>query len=325
MLQFLFILPKLCYTACMEKNIVGRFAPSPSGYMHMGNLLSMLLAWLDCRALGGEMVFRMEDLDPARSKQVYIDALSRDLNWLGLDWDRGWPEAGYAQSGRTAFYAEVFQTLKEKELVYPCWCSRAERLAAASAPHEGEAQADPGCRCAHLGKEERLEKLRENPRCAWKLRAPDRVITLIDGHFGTYSRNPAREGGDCIVRRADGVYAYQLAVSADDLAMGVTRVVRGRDLLPSAPLQAFLIETLGGRAPMYCHAPLLTDGKGQGKLSKRIGSLSTELLRAQYTPQALCGHLAHLCGLIDRGEPVTPQELVPEFSWEKIKKEDIAI
>ena len=120
----------------MAASVVGRFAPSPSGYMHMGNLLAMLLAWLDCRAQNGKLIFRMEDLDPERSRPVYRDALAEDLRWLGLDWDRGWPEEDYAQSKRTALYEEAFACLRERGLVYPCWCTRSERLAAASAPHK---------------------------------------------------------------------------------------------------------------------------------------------------------------------------------------------
>ena len=307
----------------MEKSVVGRFAPSPSGYLHMGNLLAMLLAWLDCRALGGELVFRMEDLDPARSKPEYIAALANDLRWLGLDWDRGWPDPAYAQSKRRALYEEAFRELQARDLVYPCWCSRAERLAAASAPHPGEQQADFGCRCARLSRAEREEQLRGGRPPAWKLRCPDETISINDGHYGPYAQNLAREGGDCIIRRADGVFAYQLAVSVDDRDMGVTRVVRGRDLLSSAPRQKWLIETLGGAAPDYCHGPLISSG--EGKLSKRLGSLSTRQLRLDYTPEALVGRLACLCGLIDREEALTPRELLSVFSWDRVKTEDIPI
>ena len=305
----------------MNTAIVGRFAPSPSGYMHMGNLLAMLLAWLDCRALGGELVFRMEDLDPARSKRAYVEALGEDLRWLGLDWDRGWPDPDYAQSRRTALYEEAFAVLRERGLVYPCWCTRSERLAAASAPHPGETEHDSGCRCAHLGSAERDALLRSGRPHAWKLRCPDETITVDDGHYGLYTQNPAREVGDCILRRADSVFAYQLAVSVDDRLMGVTRVVRGRDLLASAPRQKWLIETLGGTAPDYCHTPLLCTG--EGKLSKRLGSLSTRELRQTVRPEELVGRLAFLCGLQDRDEPTTPRELLADFSWERVKTEDI--
>ena len=305
----------------MSTNVVGRFAPSPSGYLHMGNLLAMLLAWLDCRALGGRMLFRMEDLDPARSKALYRDCMADDLRWLGLDWDFGWPEPGYAQSARTAVYEEAFRELQRRELVYPCWCSRAERLAAASAPHPGEAEFDSGCRCAHLSAKERLARELSGRRPAWKLRCPDRTVRVDDGHYGPVVQNLARDAGDFIIRRADGVFAYQLAVSVDDMRMSVTRVVRGRDLLSSAPRQKWLIETLGGTAPSYCHAPLLTDGAG--KLSKRLGSLSTQVLRRETTPEALTGRLACLCGLAETDAPVTPRALIPRFSWEKIKKDDV--
>ena len=309
----------------MTAPIVGRFAPSPSGYMHMGNLLAMLLAWLDCRSSGGEMVFRMEDLDPARSKTVFAEAMADDLRWLGLDWDRGWPgEAGYAQSGRTAIYEDAFETLKARDLVYPCWCTRSERLAAASAPHPGEREHDSGCRCAHLTAAERDAMRLNGRRPAWKLRCPDERITVLDGHYGAFTQNPAREVGDFIVRRADGVFAYQLAVSVDDMLMGVTRVVRGRDLLSSAPRQKWLIETLGGTAPDYCHCPLLT-GDGTGKLSKRLGSLSTQVLRQEKRPEEVLGTLSYLCGLTETAGPVTARELIPGFSWQKIKHEDIFI
>jgi glutamyl-tRNA synthetase len=148
----------------------------------MGNLLAMLLAWLDCRAKNGRLIFRLEDLDPARSKQIYIDALAEDLRWLGLDWDEGWPDPAYAQSRRGERYAAAFEFLKEKGLCYPCWCSRAERLAAASAPAPGEEQFDPGCRCAHMTGTEREAMARSGRRPAWKLKSPDETISLLDGH-----------------------------------------------------------------------------------------------------------------------------------------------
>ena len=306
-----------------EKQTVGRFAPSPSGYLHLGNLLAMLLAWLDCRAQNGKLIFRLEDLDPARSKREYIEALAGDLRWLGLDWDEGWPDPAYAQSARTERYEAAFQLLRERGLCYPCWCSRAERLAAASAPAPGEEQFDPGCRCARLSEAEREKLWAGARRPAWKLRAPDRVICLEDGHYGPIRQNPAREGGDFVIRRSDGVFAYQLAVCVDDMEMGVTRVVRGRDLLDSAPRQSWLIQTLGGAAPSYCHTPLITDGGG--KLSKRLGSLSTQVLRRETRPEALLGRLAFLCGLRDREEAATARELLADFDWSKIKTEDIRI
>ncbi len=306
----------------MDTPIKGRFAPSPSGYLHLGNLLAMLLAWLDSRALGGAMVLRMEDLDPVRTRPEYARAIADDLAWLGLDWDEGYPDPAWCQSGRTALYDRAFRTLDDMGLVYPCWCSRAQRLAA-SAPHPGEPSYDGSCPCAHLTEAERTARIAAGRLPAWKVRVPRQTVTVSDGHYGPYAQDLVRDCGDFIIRRADGIYAYQLAVSVDDMAMGVTRVVRGRDLLSSAPRQAWLIRLLGGTPPAYCHLPLLTGA--EGKLSKRLGSLSTQALRRDVTPQALAGHLAFLAGLLPAPEPVTPRELVGIFSWDKVPREDIPI
>lgn len=304
----------------MNKSIRGRFAPSPSGYMHLGNLLSMLLAWLDARSLGGEVVFRMEDLDPARSREEYARAMEDDLRWLGLDWDEGYPQPDFCQSRRTKIYEEAFESLREKDLVYPCYCSRAERLAA-SAPHPGEEHFDPGCRCAHFTGAERRAMEARGRKPAWKIRVPDRTIAVCDEHYGLLEQNLAREGGDFILRRSDGVYAYQLAVTVDDALMGVNRVVRGRDLLASSPRQAWLMELWGAPVPAYAHGPLLLTGKG--KMSKRLGDLSTKELRRHYRPEELVGETAFLLGLIDRAEPISARELLPHFNWKNICLEDI--
>ena len=305
----------------MNTAVKGRFAPSPSGYMHMGNLLSMLLAWLDARALGGAMLFRMEDLDPARSEERFAQAAAADLKKLGLHWEEGYPAPDYCQSRRTELYEDAFQTLRNRGLVYPCWCSRAQRLAA-SAPHPGELQHDPGCRCARFSAAERESMLSSGRRPAWKIRVPDETFTVEDVHYGSFTQNLARDCGDFILRRSDGVFAYQLAVSLDDAAMGVTRVVRGRDLLSSAPRQVWLISLLGGVAPVYAHGPLLT--ADSHKLSKRLGSLNTQSLFSRHTPEALVGLLAYTAGLIDRPESVAAADLIPGFSWDKIPREDLA-
>ena len=301
----------------------GRFAPSPSGRLHIGNMLSSLLAWLDVRSRGGEMLFRLEDLDPERSWEDCALMMADDLRWLGLDWDLGWPmDPGCRQGRRTAEYESAFAQLGEAGLLYRCWCSRAERLAA-SAPHPGEE--NPGsCRCRSLPEGEIAALERRGRRAAYKVIAPDADVTVEDGHYGTYTDNLARGGGDFIVRRSDGVFAYQLAVSVDDAAMGVTRVVRARDLLPSAPRQKWLIETLGGTAPEYCHAPLMVSPSGR-KLSKREGDLNMESLRKRYTPEGLTGVLACLCGLIERPESVSPRELVGNFDWNKVAREDVIL
>ena len=301
----------------------GRFAPSPSGRLHIGNMLSSLLAWLDVRSRGGEMLFRLEDLDPERSWEDCALMMADDLRWLGLDWDLGWPmDKDCRQGRRTAEYESAFAQLGEAGLLYRCWCSRAERLAA-SAPHPGEE--NPGsCRCRSLPEGEIAALERRSRRAAFKVITPDADVTVEDGHYGTYTENLARGGGDFIVRRSDGVFAYQLAVSVDDAAMGVTRVVRARDLLPSAPRQKWLIETLGGTAPEYCHAPLIVSPSGR-KLSKREGDLNMESLRKRYTPEGLTGVLACLCGLIERPESVSPRELVGNFDWNKVAREDVIL
>ena len=298
----------------MNTQIVGRFAPSPSGYLHLGNLLAMLLAWLDCRAQNGRLLFRMEDLDPARSKPAFRDAMADDLRWLGLDWDEGWPDPAYAQSRRGARYEAAFQSLRQRELVYPCWCSRAQRLSSGG-----------DCPCARLSRRQQDARLLSGPAPAWKLRAPDRELCLWDGHYGSLRQNLAREGGDFILRRADGVFAYQLAVSVDDLEMGVTRVVRGRDLLDSTPRQVWLIQTLGGHAPSYCHAPLLVQPGGAHKLSKRLGSLSTQVLRRELRPEQVLGLLARLSGLREEAAPVSARELLDGFDWSRVRREDIPL
>ncbi len=304
----------------MNKSIRGRFAPSPSGYMHMGNLLSMLLAWLDARHLNGEIIFRMEDLDPSRSRDEYALAMADDLRWLGLDWDDGYPDPDYCQSRRTAFYEEAFEALKAKDLVYPCYCSRAERLAA-SAPHPGEQHRDPSCRCAHFSPTQRRAMELQGRKPAWKIRVPDRNIIVSDEHYGPLEQNLARDVGDFILRRSDGVYAYQLAVTLDDALMGVNRVVRGRDLLESCPRQAWLMELWGAPVPDYTHGPLLLFDRR--KMSKRLGDLSTRELRNHHRPEDLVGEMAFLLGLTDRREAISARELLPLFDWKKITREDI--
>lgn len=215
--------------------------------MHLGNLFSALLAWLSVRRAGGVMVLRMEDLDPDRCRAAYAEQLADDLRWLGLDWDEGYQKGGahgpYLQSGRTARYAAAFRALEERGLVYPCYCTRAERLAA-SAPHRSNGQAVYSGKCRHLTAEERT-RLGQTRCPAWRLIVPDQEISFTDGLQGLYRENLLRDCGDFILRRSDGVYAYQLAVVCDDGDMGITQVVRGRDLLDSTPPAALSLWTAG--------------------------------------------------------------------------------
>ena len=228
--------------------------------MHLGNVFSALLAWLSVRSRNGRMLLRIEDLDPDRCRPDYIETLKRDLDWLGLDWD----EEQTPQSMRADAYHAEFERLRALGLVYPCYCSRAE-LHAASAPHASDGNVIYAGTCRSLTEAERTAKIRKP---AWRVIVPDTVITVQDGLQGAYSENLARDCGDFIIRRSDGVYAYQLAVVTDDAAGGVTEVVRGRDLLSSVPRQVWLQKTLGFPTPAYYHVPLLLAPDGR-RLSKR--------------------------------------------------------
>ena len=302
------------------KNVTGRFAPSPSGILHLGNMTTCLLTWLDSRSVGGSLVFRMEDLDPERSSDVFASQIAEDLRLLGLDWDIGYPEPEYSQGNRTELYEDVFGILMRRDMLYPCYCSRSERLAA-SAPHPGEEHRDPGCRCRYLSRLERAELEAKGRKPAWKVKVPDKRISFTDGHYGAFEENLA-DSGDFIIKRSDSVFAYQLAVSFDDMDMGINRVVRGRDLLGSTARQIWLISELGGKPPEYCHAPLLISGAK--KMSKRSGELNMEHLRSRFSPEELIGYMARLLGF-SSGEPTSANELLNFFSWDKIGKNDIII
>ena len=299
-----------------QKTVRGRFAPSPSGRMHLGNIWSGLLAWLSARSQGGEMVLRLEDLDPDRCTRAWCDQVMRDLEWLGLTWDN---EPVY-QSERTQVYAEAFHTLEEQGLIYPCYCTRAERLAA-SAPHRSDGQTIYDGRCSRLTEAER-EVLSQTRRPAWRVKVGEESITFCDLLQGEYKEDLKTDCGDFILRRSDGVYAYQLAVVVDDAAMGVTQVVRGSDLLSSTPRQIYLQRLLGLKEPEYGHVPLLLSADGR-RLAKRDRDQELGELQSRYTAPELLGRLAHLAGLIPEPAPITAQELIPLFSWEKLPRDDL--
>ena len=301
----------------------GRFAPSPSGRMHLGNLLAALLAWLDVRSAGGKLVLRIEDLDTRRTSDAFALQLMDDLRWLGLDWDEGGLEPAYMQSRRTAYYEEAFHILEGKGLIYPCYCTRSERMAA-SAPHRDDGAVVYSGKCFRLTAPERAEVERQGRRPAWRVRCPDQSVTIEDGNCGTYTENLARDCGDFIVRRSDGVFAYQLAVVVDDALMGVNHVVRGRVLLCSAPRQAWLHQVLGYAPPTFFHTPLLLARDGR-RLAKRDHDLDIGALRERYSPERLTGLLAWYAGLLDRPEKVTARELIPQFSWAIVPKNDVVV
>lgn len=297
--------------------VVGRFAPTPSGRMHLGNVFSCLMAWLSARSAGGRVVLRIEDLDPRAQDRVVADRLMGDLEWLGLEWDEG----PYWQSERTDIYEEAIRRLDDSGLTYPCFCTRAE-LHAATAPHASDGTYLYAGTCRNLTPEQIAERsCRRAP--ATRLRVPDEddpagTIEFRDLAYGPQKEVLARECGDFLVRRSDGVFAYQLAVVVDDGLMGVNQVVRGRDLLGSCARQAYLARLLGLAAPAYGHVPLLTAPDGR-RLSKRDQDLDLGALRQRGVPsRRIIGALAAAAGLAQKGEEASPEELLGRFSWEKI-------
>ena len=294
--------------------VVGRFAPTPSGRMHLGNVFSALLAWLSVRSQDGEMVLRMEDLDTQRTSAEFAQTLRDDLRWLGLTYDRETPP----QSQRSGTYNLYFERLREMELLYPCYCTRSQ-LHSVNAPHLSDGTyVYPGT-CRNMTREEQ-EKMNRAP--AWRVMVPDRVWSFTDRVQGDYELNLATECGDMVVRRADGVYVYQLAVTVDDGEAGVTEVVRGMDLISSAPRQMYLQELFGFPHPGYAHVPMLLAPDGR-RLSKREKDLDLGQLQLRLRPEQVLGSLAYAAGIIDVREPVSAAELVGEFSWEKITGEAI--
>lgn len=308
-------------------NTRGRFAPSPSGRMHLGNLYSAFLAWLSVRASGGTLILRIEDLDPDRCKPEYARQLAEDLRWIGLDWDEGYEKGGsdgpYEQSAREDLYADAFRLLEERGLVYPCYCTRAERLAA-SAPHRADGQTVYDGKCRRLTEMERRSFADMGRRPAWRLRVVDREIGFTDSCCGVFSENLLCDCGDFIIRRSDDVYAYQLAVVVDDGAMRITQAVRGRDLLDSTPRQLYLYHLLGLTPPEFYHIPLLLAPDGR-RLSKRERDMDMGALRGRFSPTELTGYLACLAGQRERPEPVSVQELEADFSWDKVPREDVYV
>ncbi len=309
----------------MGRRVTGRFAPTPSGRLHLGNLFCSLLAWLSAKAKGGEILLRVEDLDRERSRSEYTGQAEQDLAFLGLTWDRGGSAGGpeYFQANRSAYYEELLKRLWERGLLYPCFCSRAE-LHAANAPHASDGELVYSGRCRGLSAAE-IAELSKSRAPALRLCVPGETITFQDGHYGEISQNLERDCGDFILRRSDGVFAYQLAVVADDAAMEVTEVVRGRDLLSSTPRQIYLYRLLGFPVPEFFHTPLLLGPDGR-RLSKRDRDISLDALREKgLSGEDIIGRLAFLAGLLDRPEPAAPQELIPLFSWDKVPKEDIQL
>jgi glutamyl-tRNA synthetase len=293
--------------------VTGRYAPSPTGEVHLGNARTALLAWLWARAGGGRFLLRLEDHDAPRVRAGAAERQLADLRALGLDWDG----EVLAQSRRGALYADALRALEAAGLVYPCFCSRADIRAAASAPHGPEGHRYPGT-CRALAPAEAAARLAAGQEAALRFRAEGRV-TFRDAVHGELSEELS-DAGDFVVRRRDGVVAYQLAVVVDDAAQGVDQVLRGDDLLPSTGRQIALRAALGLRPePVYAHVPLLLGADG-ARLAKRHGAIAVrEVLDCGVSPERLVGWLAWTAGLWPE-EPATPQQLVAVFDLDRLDR-----
>lgn len=289
---------------------------------------------------------RIEDLDKQRCKREYADQLMDDLLWLGLDWDEGPERDGarvgnaerkrgpgrvgaarqnsgpYFQSERDDIYQKYFSALEERGLVYDCFCRRADLLAS-SAPHANDGTTIYAGTCRNLSPADRARLLKERAP-AKRLRVEERQSTFIDGHYGEQSCYLERDCGDFILRRADGNFSYQLAVTVDDALMGVTQVARGRDLLASSHQQLFLYNALGLAAPKFYHFPLLINKEGR-RLSKRDKDTDMGYLRTRFAPQEIIGKLMFLCGMSPACKPMDLQEAAAIFVWNKLPREDIVV
>jgi glutamyl-tRNA synthetase len=284
----------------------GRFAPSPTGTLHVGNLRTALLAWLFARSQDARYLLRMEDLDTGRVRERFYDEQLHDLAALGLDWDG----PVVRQSERIALYAEAVEALRAQDLVYDCWCTRAEIREAASAPH-GDAPdgAYPGT-CLRLTAAQRAEREAAGRPPALRVRAETARVGFDDRLAGH------REGvvDDFVVRRNDGAFAYNLAVVVDDAAQGIREVVRGADLLDSTPRQLWLGARLGLPAPRHAHAPLMLGADG-ARLAKRHGAVTlAERGALGQDADDVRDELAASLGLCARGEHLTPAQLVETFT-----------
>ena len=292
----------------------GRFAPSPTGRMHLGNVFSALLSWLSVRSQGGRWLLRIEDIDRDRSRKEYAELLMRDLEWLGLPWD----SEPVWQSERGDIYKHYYDVLQDRGLVYPCYCTRHDLLAT-QAPHESDGRVVYKGTCRSLLGMPPMDK-----PASMRLMVNDEVISFCDGHYGEQSVDMQRQVGDFIIRRRDGAWAYQLVVVIDDALMGVTEVVRGRDLLLSSPQQMYVARLLDFPMPRFVHLPLLCNADGQ-RLSKRDKSLDLGALREEHSSEEIIGALAYLANIIPEPVPMTAERLIPLFNWERVPRENILV
>lgn len=296
----------------------GRFAPTPSGRLHLGNILCAMLAYLSVRSKGGRFLLRIEDVDAPRCPRRLARQCIDDLVWLGFTWD----EPPVYQSERTRIYREALDRLTAGGHVYPCFCTRAQLMSLA-APNLGDTQVVYNRTCAALSPEEAAERAKTRAP-AMRLRVPEEDISFTDGLFGPQTENLARDCGDFILRRSDGLYGYQLAVVVDDALQGITEVVRGRDILSATPRQLYLQRLLGYSQPEYVHIPLLVDAQGR-RLAKRDKDLDLTALSQRFTPEDVLGMLAFSAGILPENRPASLEALIPLFDWAKVKRTDLRL
>ncbi|HEX9069444.1 MAG TPA: tRNA glutamyl-Q(34) synthetase GluQRS [Ktedonobacterales bacterium] len=301
----------------------GRYAPSPSGVLHLGNLRTALLAWLFARKAGGGFILRMEDLDVPRSRPGAAAGIVADLRWLGLDWDEG-PDIGgllgpYTQSARQSIYEAALARLRARGLLYPCYCTRAELAKIASAPHGPDGAPYPGT-CSALTTRERFTFEAAGRRPAWRFRVPQTPVRFHDMLMGEVVESLPATSGDFIVMRSDGIVSYHLAVVVDDALMRVTQIVRGADLLGSVARQLALYDALDLPRPReYAHVPLMADAGG-ARLAKRTSAAGLGALRAHgATPTEVVRDLASSCGLWGTSSPVSTRDLLAVVELTKLR------
>ena len=299
--------------------MTGRFAPTPSGRMHLGNIFSALLAWLSVRSQGGELLLRIEDLDTMRCTVENADIHKDDLRWLGLTWDR----ETAPQRDRSERYEEILHRLLAEGQVFPCWCTRGDLKNAPNAPHASDGHPIYPGTCRDLSEAERAAKAAKKPPL-YRLRVPDEYIPFTDGNYGPQGENLAKDCGDFILRRSDGLFGYQLAVVVDDALSGVNEVVRGRDILTATPRQIYLLEKLEYPTPSYIHIPLLMDADGR-RLAKRDKDLDLTALSRRFTAEELLGKLAFSAGILPEERPASMDELIRLFDWQNVRREDMLL
>ena len=300
----------------------GRYAPSPTGHLHLGNARTALLAYWHTWSPGGQFVMRVEDLDAQRSRPEFVQANLEELRWLGVSWDEG-PDVGgaygpYLQSERFGLYERALGTLHTRDHLFECYLSRKDVQGVASAPHG--AGAVYGAAQRRLNEQVKAQKQREGKAPSLRFLVEPQTLSLHDDLLGHVTVNPA-ESGDFVVRRADGAWAYQLAVVVDDIAMNISHVLRGDDLLPSTGAQLLLYRALGAEPPTFAHVPLLLDTDG-ARMAKRKGSLTLTALReAGVRPERVVGWLAYSLGLLREPLEAHADDFTETFKLSDVPRE----